>query len=169
MKMVRFNLLLFSLLLFNIFNPYTQADTLKTKGFQLIVKYIDNSIDTFMINKIDNYSGKNILKNAYGIIVDENFETGPKILYTLNGQFDFIEKHGNKMCFEFQINYASGDKYSLIKSSLLSCTEQTEQIRLPGYYYYIKGNMQDVFKYKLPLLFIIDEQRGLTVYLKIKE
>jgi hypothetical protein len=61
-----------------------------------------------------------------------------------------------------------GDDFSLIKSSLMKCDEQTEQ-NITGYYYHAKGNLQDIFQYKSPLLFIIDEKKELRVYLMIKE
>lgn len=137
-----------------------------TKDFQLIVQYDDRTVDTFEIQKIAKYS--KVVHNAYRIIIDDNSETGPNILYTLDGQYDFIDKHGNEMCFEFQINYSSADKYSLIKSSLMSCAEQTEQTKLARYYYYLNGNLQDIFQYKSSLLFVYDEKKRLRVELKIK-
>lgn len=166
MKLTSFIVLAFCFFMIAVANANT--DSLRTKDFQLIVQYDDRSIDVFEIHKIANYSSKDFIHHAYCIFIVEDGETGPNILYTLDGQFDFIDKHGNKMCFEFQINHSSGDKFSLIKCSLLSCAEQTEQTKLSGYYYYLKGNLQDIFQYKSSLMFVIDEKKNLRVELKIK-
>ncbi len=165
--------LMFPFLLLGITNSDAQADSLKTKDFQIIIKFFDKGgEEVFEVPRVADSTNSGNFKNAYCIHIEEA-EGGPYLIYTLHGNFEFDDIHSHKLCFTFGMNSTASlrsdfpiDENTIISSSLRDCNED---LQLPEYNYFLNGHLFDIFKETSRLLLIVDKKRGLSLELRTRD